>query len=404
MTEGRCYWNYYGPGRLVFGSGAIQHVANVLEPFRPKKIMLIADPHLDQVGIIAKVITPLSEAGYSLHVCLDGEPEPSFKTAERVLAAARHYKPNLILAVGGGSNMDLGKVTAVVTTHGGNIRDYLQHDKVPGPLMPLVCVPTTAGTGSEVSHAAVLTDHEQNTKVSTLSQYMRPAVALVDPTLTLSCSPKVTADSGIDALTHAIEAYTCVDHDKLAVPITEPFPYGGKQPLVDVLAERAIKLIARNLRAAVQQPELLPAREGMSLAATLAGLAFSNAAVAVVHALEYPLGALVHVSHGAGNGLLLPHVMRYNLSTRPREFARIAAFMGEQVAGQTYESAAEKAVTAVEKLCRDVGIPQRLRDLGVQREQLPSLAHRAFQITRLMLLNPRQPTEQDLLEILEAAY
>jgi alcohol dehydrogenase class IV len=404
VPHDRCFWNFYSAGRLVFGTGAVQHLQQLIEPFKPRRIFLIGDPQLERAGIVAQVVGPLSAAGWSVHVCLDGEPEPSFATADRVLGAARHYGPNLIVAVGGGSNMDLGKVTAAVLMHGGNYRDYVNFGKVPGPVMPLVCLPTTSGTGSEVSHAAVLTDSERHMKVSILSHYLRPAIAVVDPALTLSCPAKATADSGIDALTHAIEAYTSTDYDRLEIPVSEPFPYGGKQPLGDVIAEKAIKLIGRHLETAVKQPDNLAAREGMSLGATLAGLAFSNCAVAVVHALEYPLGGAVHVSHGAGNGLLLPYVMRFNLSARPREFARIAAYLGEEVSGLTYETAAERAVAAVERLRSAIGVPQQLRELGVTREQLPVFAKKAFGITRLMLLNARRPTEQDLLEILETAW
>ena len=400
----RCFWNFYSAGRLVFGTGAVKHLGQLLEPFKPRRVFLISDAQLEKVGVVAQVVEPISAAGWSVHVCLEGEPEPTFVTADRTMAAARHYGPNVIVAVGGGSNMDLGKVAAAILTHGGNYRDYVNFGKVPGPVMPLVCLPTTAGTGSEVSHAAVLTDSEKHMKVSILSHYLRPAVAVVDPSLTLSCPPKATADSGIDALTHAIEAYTSTDFDQLEVPAAEPFPYGGKQPLCDVIAERAIKLIGKHLVTAVKEPDNLAAREGMALGATLAGLAFSNSAVAAVHALEYPIGGAVHVSHGAGNGLLLPYVMRFNLAARPREFARIAAFLGEEVTGLTAESAAEHAVTAVEKLRSEIGIPQQLRELGVTREQLPRFAQMAFGIKRLMLLNARRPTEADLLGILEAAW
>ena len=205
-------------------------------------------------------------------------------------------------------------------------------------------------------------------------------------------------------LTHAVEAYTCVDFDKLAVPADEPFPYEGKNPLGDCLAERAIQLIGEHLATAVREPRNLAAREGMSLAATLGGLAFSNCAVAAVHALEYPLGGTVHCSHGAGNGLLLPHVMRFNLPARPREFARIAQLLGEQTDGLTETQAAERAVAAVETLRDAICIPVRIRDLGGRREQLPEFAKKAFGIKRLMLLNGRPASEADLLGILEAAY
>ena len=271
-------------------------------------------------------------------------------------------------------------------------------------MLPLVCLPTTAGRGSEVSHAAVLTDTENQMKVSILSHYLRPALAVVDPQLTLTCPPRPTADSGIDALTHAIEAMTATHFNELDVSADEPFPYEGKQPIGDCLAEKAIELIGQHLVTAVNEPNNLAAREGMALAATMAGLAFSNNAVAAVHALEYPLGGALHVSHGAGNGLLLPHVMQFNLSTRLPEFARIARLLGEDTNGLSDEAAAAQAVVAVKRLSVAIGIPQRIRDLGGTLEQLPTFAAKSFSIKRLMLLNPRRPTEADLLEILRAAF
>ncbi|OYW16712.1 MAG: hypothetical protein B7Z55_14075 [Planctomycetales bacterium 12-60-4] len=195
-----------------------------------------------------------------------------------------------------------------------------------------------------------------------------------------------------------------VRYDELEVPVDEPFPYDGKHPLGDMCAERAMTLISRHLVTAVREPQNLAAREGMALAATLAGLAFSNCAVAVVHALEYPLGGAVHVSHGAGNGLLLPYVMRFNLPTRTPELAQVARFLGADVDGVTSAVAADRGIAVVEQLRRDIGIPERLRELGVARNQLPMLASKAFGITRLMLLNGRKPTEADLLQILEEAY
>jgi alcohol dehydrogenase class IV len=241
-------------------------------------------------------------------------------------------------------------------------------------------------------------------KVSTLSRHLRPAVAIVDPRLTLSCPRRATADSGIDALTHAIEAFTAVDYTDLDAPPSEPFPYSGRSPMGDILAAEAISLVGKHLEACVHQPENLIAREGMALAATLAGLAFSNCAVAVVHALEYPIGAAVHVSHGAGNGLLLPYVMEFNRPVRESKFARIAALLGAKTEGLTDAEAAVAAIREVERLRHAIGIPGRLREIGVQREQLPGFAKKSFEIKRLMRLNPRPPTEQDLLSILERAF
>src|SRR5947199_8951079 len=251
--------------------------------------------------------------------------------------------------------MDLAKITATLLAHGGTPRTYVGDDRVPGPILPLVCVPTTAGTGSEVSAAAVLTDSDNHMKVGALSNYLRPRIAVVDPQLTVSCPPKVTADSGIDALTHAIEAYTAVDNDHFPLPAGERTVYQGRHPFGDMLAEKAITLIGRHLRQAVAYGNNVEAREGMALGATLAGLAFSNVGVALVHAMEYPVGGATHCSHGAGNGLLLPFVMRFNMPGREEEFEQIAVWLGER------PIEAQGAISAVEKLKRDIGIPERLR-------------------------------------------
>ena len=293
--------------------------------------------------------------------------------------------------------MDLAKATAVVLAHGGTIRDYVGDGKVPGPILPVLCVPTTAGTGSEVSAATVLTDTDNHMKVGILSNFLRPRVAVVDPLLTLTCPPKVTADSGIDALTHAIEAYTAVDNAAFPLPHGERTVYQGAHPFGDMLAEKAIALIGQFLRRAVTNGHDHEAREGMALAATLAGMAFSNVGVAAVHALEYPVGAAVHCSHGAGNGLLLPYVMRFNLPARRERFAVVARLLGEK-------EDAEAAITAVERLRADIGIPTRLRDLGVKEEQLKPFAEKAFAVKRILRVNPRPVTAADLEGILRAAY
>ena len=400
----RNYWNFYSAGRIVFGSGVVRRLDQFIQPWKAKNALIITDSILTRVGVVAQVESPLKAAGICVSVFDGGEPEPSFAIADKAIELALTVKPDVIIGVGGGSNLDLAKIVANVLTHGGHFRDYFGYGKVPGPIMPLVCIPTTAGTGSEVSHAAVLTDTVNQTKISCLSHYLRPQLAVVDPNLTLTCPPKASADSGIDALTHAIEAFTAVRFDELDVPADEPFPYDGKQPIGDCLAERAIELIGQHLVRAVLEPDNLAAREGMALAATLAGLAFSNNAVAVVHALEYPIGGALHCSHGAGNGLLLPYVMRFNLPSRTTEFARIARLLGEDTTGLTESAAAERAITAVERLRAAIGIPQRIRELGGTPDQLPTFAKKSFEIKRLMLLNGRHPTEADLLEILQEAY
>lgn len=399
----RTTWTFYSAGELIFGAHATQQLGEVVLRLNLRRVLLVTDPVLVGAGLTDPVLGSLSEAGVTAELFTGGEPEPSLKAAYSAIACGRDFRPDGVIGLGGGSNMDLAKVTANVLTHGGTPGMYLGDSRVPGPVLPLICLPTTAGTGSEVSAAAVLTDTENEIKVSTLSNHLRPRVALVDPLLTLSCPPKVTADSGIDALTHAIEAYTAVDNATFALPPGERSVYQGKNPLADAMAEQAIVLVGRYLRRAVKEGKDLEAREGMALAATLGGLAFSNAGVAVVHALEYPLGGATHCSHGAGNGLLLPHVMRYNLPARPAAFARVAQLLGEDTAGLSEAQAAEKAVEAVEKLKRDIGIPARLRDLGVTETQLRPFAEKAIQLKRILRVNPREVTVESLEGILRDA-
>jgi alcohol dehydrogenase class IV len=399
----RTTWTFHSAGQLLFGRHAVRQLGEVAGRLRARRILIVTDPLLLKAGLVEQVHVPLSEGGVVVEIFSGGEPEPSLRAAETAILKARAFKPDAILGLGGGSNMDLAKITATVLTHGGSPRDYVGDDKIPGPILPLLCLPTTAGTGSEVSAAAVLTDTDNQIKVGILSNYLRPRVAVVDPLLTVSCPRKVTADSGIDALTHAIEAYTAVDNATFPLPAGERSVYQGRHPMGNLLAEKAVTLIGANLRRAMDCGDDLNAREGMALAATLAGLAFSNVGVALVHAMEYPVGGATHCSHGAGNGLLLPYVMRFNLPARRREFAAIARLLGEDLAGLDETQAAERAVTAVERLRTDIGIPDRLRELGVREEQLRPFAEKAFGIKRILRVNPRAVTVEDIEGIFRSA-
>ena len=391
------FW-FASAGELVYGVGCSATLGARLAHRGVGRAFLVTDARL--IELAEPLLASLDQAGIAAECCAQGEPEPSIAAAAAVVDAGRDFAPEAVIGLGGGSNIDLAKITATVLTHGGAPADYVGWDEVPGPLMPLVAIPTTAGTGSEVSHACVMTDTEAGLKVSARSRWLRPALALVDPVLTITCPPQVTADSGIDALTHAIEGYTAVwPHE-----VESPGPYPGKNPIADACAEQSVRLIAKHLARAVKVPDSLEDRAGMSLAATLGGLAFSNAAVAVVHALEYPIGAAWHCSHGAGNGLLLPYVMAYNLPERTGEFAKVAEWLGVDTAGLPEAQAAETAIEAVGALRETIGIPLRLRELGGDRARLPEFAAKAYAISGLMALNPRRPTEADLLGILEAAW
>ncbi|HEX3148402.1 MAG TPA: iron-containing alcohol dehydrogenase [Gemmataceae bacterium] len=397
----RTTFTFRSAGHLLFGRHAVRELGSILDRIVSKRVFVITDKVLAKVGIVDQV---KEAAGRPVEVFDGGEPEPSLGMIQNGIAAARAFRPDTIIGLGGGSNMDAAKLAAVVLGHGGDVRDYVGENKVPGPIMPLVCIPTTAGTGSEVSQAAVFTNTDIQLKVSVLSYYLRPAAAIVDPLLTVSCPPKVTADSGIDALTHAIEGFTAVDNATYPLPPGETSVYQGKNPLADMCAEKAITLVGRFLRRAVRDGNDLEARDGMALAATLGGLAFSNAGVALVHAMEYPVGAAVHVSHGAGNGLLLPFVMRYNSAARQEEFGYIAELLGDDTTGESESEAADEAISAVERLKKDIGIPVRLRDIGVKETMLASFAEKAFSFKRLMRVNPRYPTQAEIEAIYRAAW
>jgi alcohol dehydrogenase len=397
-------WTFHSAGQLVFGSDAVGQVGGRCRALGLNRVLIVTDCTLASSGVLEQVAAPLAQAGVEAETFDGGQPEPSLDLVAACVERARGCQPDGLIGLGGGSNMDLAKAAALVLAHGGDLRDYVGDGRVPGPVLPVVCLPTTAGTGSEVTASAVLTDAANRIKVGILSNYLRPRLALVDPRLTLSCPAKVTADSGIDALTHAIEAYTAVDNTHFPLPSGETSCYQGRNPLAEALAERAIALVGRHLARAVAHPADLPAREGMALAATLGGLAFSNVGVALVHAMEYPVGGAVHCSHGAGNGLLLPFVMRYNLPTRQSEFARIATLLGENTAGLDDVGAAERAIAAVERLQRQIGLPQRLRDLGVAPDQLPAFAAKAFSIKRILRVNPRPVTQDDIESIFRAAW
>ena len=397
----RTTFTFRSAGNLLFGRHAVRELGSVLDRIGARRVFVVTDKVLANVGIVDQV---KEAAGRPVEVFDGGEPEPSLGMVRNCIAAAKAFRPDTIVGLGGGSNMDAAKLAAVALGHGGDVVDYVGENKVPGPVMPLVCVPTTAGTGSEVSQAAVFTNTDIHLKVSVLSYYLRPTAAVVDPLLTVSCPPKVTADSGIDALTHAIEAYTAVDNATYPLPPGETSVYQGKNPFADMCAEKAITLVGKYLRRAVRDGNDLEARDGMALAATLGGLAFSNAGVALVHAMEYPVGAAVHVSHGAGNGLLLPFVMRYNAAARQEEFGNIAELLGDDTTGEFEAGAAEAAITAVEQLKRDIGIPTRLRDIGVKEEMLAQFAEKAFSFKRLMRVNPRYPTQAEIEHIYRSAY
>ncbi len=409
-------WQFATSANLKFGRGCRRLVGEHLKRYSVERALVVTDLN---VAATSPVKRWLEELAQSLPIAIFDQcrAEPSLELAQQACQFGAVADVDAVIGVGGGSNLDVAKVVATVLRHGGEPSDYFGFDRVPGPVLPLFAMPTTAGTGSEVSHSAVLTDIARGVKVSTLSSWLRPWIAFVDPELTDSCPRSVTAHSGIDALVHAIEAYSNRDFTEMVDVDPQARAYEGSFSLTRLLALEAIRLIAGALVLAVEQPNNMAARDAMALAATLAGMAFSNSGVGIVHALEYPVGALTHCGHGEGNGLLLPHVMRYNLDACRQQYEQIGLALASGSAAELGHDSqsrasgegraafsAELAIARVEGLLHTIGIRRRLRDLGLSAQDIPVVAERAFEIKRLMDVNRRTPSCQDLQSILTAAF
>jgi alcohol dehydrogenase class IV len=397
-------WQFHTAGQIIFGRGAVQRAGEAVRRLGAERVLLVTDPALVVAGLHVPVEQALADAGIAVERFEGGQAKPTLDAVAACAAAVRGGDDEALVALGGGSNIDLAKAAAVVARYGGSADAYFGENQVPGPVVPLVAVSTTAGTGSEVSAASVLADPAHDRRGAIMSNWLRPRVAIYDPLLTRTCPRQVTADAGMDALAHAVEAYMVVDYRTELEGVDPGGIYQGSFPLADVLAERAIALVGRYLRRAVYQGGDLDAREGMHLASLLAGMAFSNAGLTAVHALEYPVGVVTGCTHGAGNGLLLPYVMATNVPACPDRLARVAHLLGEDVEGLAPWEAAEVAVAAVQRLQTEAGIPTRLRELGVEEAQLRPLAEAAAPLTRLLRMNPR-PLDVDALEgILRQAW
>ncbi len=396
-------WQFATAGNIRFGRGSLGSLSGEIQRLELKRPLIVTDSRLAVLSSIGRLMAEFRSFVDPI-IFADCVPEPSIAIAEAAIDVGRRAEIDGVIGIGGGSNLDVAKMAAIVLKHGGKPEDYFGFDRVPGPIMPLVAVPTTAGTGSEVSHSAVLSDTTAQVKVSTLSRWLRPSVAVVDPSLTDTCPPTVTAHSGIDALVHAVEAYTNRDYRDMLDVDPQARAYEGSYPLTRLMAAEAVRLVGQFLVRAYEYPSDQSARDGMAFAAMLAGMAFSNSGVAIVHALEYPIGALTHCSHGEGNGLLLPHVMRYNLPDCTNRMAEIAEMLDVGHKGNKAEDNAIAAIEWVVELQKKIGIRRKLSELGLKREAIEVVAAKSFQIKRLMDINPRRPTQSDLQTILEAAF
>lgn len=376
------------PTKICFGVGSLDKLGDEANQLAAKHACIITDPGVYKAGLTDPVKQQLSKAGLAVDIFSEAEPEPTFARLNAMAAKLSKEGYDLLVGVGGGSCMDLTKGLSAILTHGGKGEDYSGVNKVPGPVIPIFAVPTTSGTGSEATKAGVFRDPEKGQKLATISPYLLPRLALVDPVLTYGCPPHVTAASGIDALVHAIEAYPCT----------------GANNFSDILAFEAMRLIASSLRTAVKNGSDKQARENMAEGALMAGIAFGNSGLGAVHAFAHVLGGCFPVPHGVANGLFLPYVIEYNLSANIVKYAAIAQVLGVETRGASSQEIAERGVEAAKKLDEDIGIPLRLRDLGVPREALKDMVAASMEATRLLASNPRQLSPDDVRCIWENAW
>jgi alcohol dehydrogenase class IV len=394
-------WASSTAGRTVFGRGAAALTGDAVSSLG-RRAFVCTDDVLMKLEVVDLVLRALDEAGVETVVFAGGEPEVSRSTVEAAYEIATTANPDVVVGVGGGSNLDLAKGVALLLAHGGELSDYFGESKVPGPTIPVVAVPTTAGTGSEVSPVAVFTDTRRKLKAGISSHYLVPAWAIVDPTMTALCPPSVTAHSGLDALSHAIEAICAIDHGLLEPGFGLDRVFCGRSPYSDALAQRAIELIGLFLVRAVDDGADELAREQMMLASLLAGMAFGSAGTGLVHALQYPVGAATGTAHGLGNAILMPAVMQFNSSVREQELARVYRSLTRDLEPDD-RRAADAAPAAVRQLAARLGIPDGLRAIGVRDDDLTQMAEDAMSAERLVRLNPRQATKDDLRDILAVA-
>lgn len=372
--------------KLITGQAAIGQLAAELTRLNVNNPLIVTDAILVKSGTVDLALAQLGGRRYGIFDQV--KPEPEISIVEDCTRAYRDGGHDGLIGLGGGSAIDIAKGVAAFAGHEGPLAELFGVDLVKRKGPALIAIPTTAGTGSEVTNVAIFSDKEAQLKKGIVSDYLLPDVALVSPIMTLTCPRSVTAASGVDALVHAVESYLSVN----------------ASPITDAIALGAIKLIAKALPKAYANPANLQAREDMATASLMAGMAFGNAGVGAVHALAYPLGGRFNIAHGVSNALLLPYVMEWNKMACVERFRDIAEAMGVRVAELSDKDAADQAVKAMADLCAAVDIPSGMRSFNVPEDAIPAMAEEASKIDRLMRNNPRKLTAADIEKIYRAAY
>ncbi len=377
------------PVKIFFGEGISGDLSDLANRYGASRVMLVTDRVIGKTKGFAAIEAGLKEKGIQTVVYDETEPEPPVDAVDRAAAVMRESGCQMAVAVGGGSAIDSAKAMCMLCTNEGSVREYLfgGNRTVENRPLPLVCVPTTAGSGSEVTASSVISDPERGIKLSITHEWLIPLAAVIDPMMHKDMPPVITASTGMDALTHAIEAYVS----------------RNAEPLSDALALAAIRLIAENIRTATYRPGCMEARSGMALASVMAAASFVNAGLGAVHGISQAMGGVAHVSHGIGNALLLPFVCEANLPGNMERYARIAALLGEKTEGLPVHQAAGCCVEAIHRMIRELRLPAALHEVKVTREMFPEIVKGGMEY-RLMPLNPVPLKEEDIYAILEKAF
>jgi alcohol dehydrogenase len=372
------------PGKLVFGNGTLPQLVDDVVALKPTKVFIATIAPLKDA--LSSFITKLTDNKIEILTDTSIVAEPSFADFEKLMQTVTPFNPDVVIGIGGGSVLDIAKLVAAQLENEQQLKDYVGIGLLKGRKKKLICVPATSGTGSEVSPNAILVDDE-NQKKGIISPYLVPDIVYVDPLLTISVPPAITAATGLDALTHCLEAYT----NKFA------------QPFIDMYAYDGMRLIAAHIEAAVKDGSNIEAREKVAMGSLMGGFCLGPVNTAGVHALSYPLGSMFHLAHGLSNALLLPYVMQFNIPAATKRYADVAIALGcERQDSDT--ATAYAGVQKIRELIKSCGIPATLQEVNVPESAIPQMAIDAMKIQRLLKNNPREITEQDAIAIYKAAY
>jgi alcohol dehydrogenase class IV len=374
---------------IQFGAGALSRLGELASNHIGMRVMVVTDPGMIKTGLVERALDSLAAAKIEVTLFKDVEADPPEHVILQAADMAKAAHVQGIVGLGGGSSLDVAKLVALLALGKEQLKDIYGVGKAKGPRLPLILIPTTAGTGSEVTPISIVTTGT-NEKMGVVSPVLLPDIALLDPELTYGLPPHITAATGIDAMVHAIEAYASASPNN--------------NPVSRMLAVQALSVMGRSLLTAVHEGANKDARADMLLGSMLAGQAFANSPVAAVHALAYPIGGHFHIPHGLSNALVLSHVLRFNAVTAPGPYAELAPYVFPDLADIGTQARAELFAERLADLSLKCGLPQRLRDVGIPQEALPMMADDAMKQTRLLVNNPRPVAREDALSIYSAAW